>query len=173
MSVNQRCSLFRVSVNQRFNCMLSQNNFVFLIWWIVSEMELEKFRTILHIRGKNCLLVTRSHTKFHYIYEIPKTCLLLLNHLEMRWQKSWGLFIPSSQQPPNVAPAIFKNFQRYEEKLLSLSVSKFMFFLELRIACQLPVTRSLAFPIVLTTKKTLIVIKTIVNYYYLLFYYHY
>ena len=39
----------------------------------------------------------------------------------------------------------------------------FYFLLELRIACKLPVTRSLAFPLVLTTKKTLIVIKTIVK----------
>ena len=39
----------------------------------------------------------------------------------------------------------------------------FYFLLELRIACQLPVTGSLAFPKVLTTKKTLIVIKTIVK----------
>ena len=138
MSVNQRCLLFRVSVYQRFYCIhqfsvfsflnclcLSQNIFVFLIWCIVSEMELEKFRTILHIRGRNCLLATRSHTQFHYIYEIPKTCLLLLNHLEMRSKKSWELFTPSSYQSSNVAPAIFKNFWRYNEKLLSLSVRKF------------------------------------------------
>ena len=39
----------------------------------------------------------------------------------------------------------------------------FYFLLELKIACQLPVTWSLAFPKVLTTKKTLIVIKTIVK----------
>ena len=73
----------------------SQNSFVFLIWRIASEMKLEKFRTILHIRGKNCLLATRSHTQFHYIYEIPKTCLLL-NHLEMRSQKSLELNSPNS-----------------------------------------------------------------------------
>ena len=74
----------------------SQNSFVFLIWWIVSEMEFEKSRIILHIRRKNFLLATISHTKFHYIYEILKTCLLLLNHLEMRSQKSWELVTPSS-----------------------------------------------------------------------------
>ena len=84
--------------------------FVFLIWWIVSEMELEKFRTILYIRGKNCVLATRSYTQLDYIYKIPKTCLLLLNHLEMRSQKSWELVTPSSWQSSNVAPAIFKNF---------------------------------------------------------------
>ena len=74
----------------------SQSSFVFLIWWIVSEMEFEKFRTILHNGGENCLLATESHTQFDYIYEIPKTCLPFLNHLEMRSQKSWELAIPSS-----------------------------------------------------------------------------
>ena len=117
-----------------------QNSLVFLILWIVSGMELEKYHTILHIRGQNCLLATRSHTQFHYIYKLPNTFLLLPNHSEMRPRKSWELVTPSSQQSSNVAPAIFKNFQRYKEKLLSLSVNKFMFFyflLELRIACQL------------------------------------
>ena len=165
MSVNQRCSHFRVSVNQRFHCICqfsfllclgwrsvqffqndfftclcrSQNSFVFLIRCIVSERKLEKSHTILHISGQNCSLATRSHAQFHYIYKIPNTCLLLPNHSEMRSRKSRQLFNPSSQQSYNVAPAIFKNFQRYKEKLLSLSVNKFMFFYflqELRIVCQ-------------------------------------
>ena len=29
---------------------------------------------------KSSLLATRLHTQFHYIYKIPNTCLLLLNH---------------------------------------------------------------------------------------------
>ena len=65
-------------------------------------MELQKFRTILHIRGKYCFLATRSHTQFDYIYEIPKTCLLLLNYLEMRSQKSWKFVTPSSQESSNL-----------------------------------------------------------------------
>ena len=137
----------------------------FCLYDMVSEMELEKPRTILHIGLQNCLLATRSHTQFHYICKITNTCLLLSNHLEMRSQKSRELVTPNSQQSSNVALAFFKNFQRYKEKLLSLPVNKFMcfyFLLELRINChQLP--GSLAFPIVLTTKKTLIVIKTIVK----------
>ena len=167
MSVNQMCSLFRVSANQRFYCIRqfsflpclvmsavflerllyfftclcrSENSLVFLIWLIVSEMELEKSRTILHIRGQSSLLATRLHTQFHYIYKIPNKCLLLLNHSEMRSQKSWELVTPSSQQSSNFALAIFQQFQRCKEKLLSLSVNKFMFFyflLELRIVCQL------------------------------------
>ena len=74
----------------------SQNGFVFLLWSIVSEMKLEKFRTILHIRGQNCLLVIRLHTQFHYIYNIPNTCLPLRNHSEIRSQISWELITPSS-----------------------------------------------------------------------------
>ena len=74
----------------------SQNSFVFLIWWIVSEMELEKSLSILRIRGQNCLLATRSHTRFSYIYKIPNTCLLLPNKSEMRSQKSWELVTRSS-----------------------------------------------------------------------------
>ena len=58
------------------------------IWRIMSEMELEKSCTILHIRRENHLLPTRSHTQFHYIYKIRKMCLLLLIHSEMRSQKS-------------------------------------------------------------------------------------
>ena len=153
MSVNQMCSLFRVSANQEillhssiflssvlgrrsvqffqndfFTCICcSENSLFFLIWLIVSEMELEKSRTILHIRGQSSSLATRLHTQFHYIYKIPNTCLLL-NHSEMRSRKSWELVTPSSQQSSNFAPAIFKQFQRCEEKLLSLSVNKFMFF---------------------------------------------
>ena len=166
MSVNQMCSLVRVSANQRFYCIRqfsflpclvmsavflerllyfftclcrSENSLVFLIWLIVSEMELEKSRTILHIRGQSSSLATRLHTQFHYIYKIPNTCLLL-NHSEMRSRKSWELVTPSSQQSSNFAPAIFKQFQRCKEKLLSLSVNRFMFFyflLKLRIVCQL------------------------------------
>ena len=73
-----------------------QNSFAFLKWWVVSEMELENSRTILHIRGQNCSLGTRSRIQFHYIYKIPNTCLLLPNQLEMRSQKSWELVTPSS-----------------------------------------------------------------------------
>ena len=165
MSINQMCSLFRVSANQRFYCICQfsflpclagdqyscsrtssllafvvPNSFVFLIWLIVSEMELEKSRTILHIRGQSSSLATRLHTRFHYICEIPNTCLLLLNHSEMRSRKSWELVTTSSQQSSDFTPAIFKQFQRYKEKLLSLSINKFMLFcflLKLRIACQL------------------------------------
>ena len=165
MSVNQSCSLFRVSVNQKFYwiCQFSvlpslsrrsvqffqndlftslccpQNSFAFRIWWIVSKMELKKSRTILHIREQNCSLATRSHTQFHYNYKVPKTCLLLPNHSEMRSQKSWELVNPSSQQSSNFIPAIFKIFWSYKEKLLSPSVNKFMsfyFLLESKIACQ-------------------------------------
>ena len=50
----------------------------------VSGMELEKSHSILHIRGQNCLLATRLHTQFHYIYKIPKTCLFLPKYSEMR-----------------------------------------------------------------------------------------
>ena len=161
---NQRSSLSRVSVNQKFYCIpqfsilpylgrrsvqffqndfftclcRSQNGFSFLKWWIVRGIELEKPRTILHIRGQNCSLATRSHTQFHHIYKLPNTFLLLPNHSEVRSRKSWELVTPSFQQSSNVVPAIFKNFQRYQEKLLSLSVNKFMIFyflLELRIAC--------------------------------------
>ena len=131
-------------------------------------MELKKSCTILHFREQNCSLATRSHTQFYYVYEIPNTCLLSPDHLEMRSRKSWELVIPSSQQSSNVALVFFKNFQRYKEKLLSLSANKFIsfsFLLELRIACQviLNVPGSIAFPIVLTTRKTLIAIKTIVK----------
>ena len=166
MSVNQMCSLFRVSANQRFYCIRqfsflpclvmsavllerllyfftclcrSENSLVFLIWLIVSEMELEKSRTILHIRGQSSSLATRLYTQFHYIYKKRNTCLLL-NHSKMRSRKSWELFTHSSQQSSRFAPAFFKKFQRYKEKLLSLSVKKFIFFyflLELRIFCQL------------------------------------
>ena len=152
MSVNQMSSLFRVSANQRFYCSFpssvlgrqsvqffqndfftclcrSKNSFAFLIWLIVSKVEQEKSRTILHIRWQSFPLATRLHTQFYYIYEIPNTCLLLLNHSEIRSRKSWELVTPSSQQSSNFAPAFFKNFQRYKEKLLSLSVRKFMFFL--------------------------------------------
>ena len=165
MSVNQMRSLFRVSANQRFYCIrqfsflaclagdqcsvsrttsvlvfVVPKSFVFLIWLIVSEMELEKSRTILHIRGQSSSLATRLHAQFHYIYKIPDTCLLLLNHSEMRSRKSWKIVTLSSQQSSNFAPAIFKQFQRCKENLLSLSINKFMLFyflLELRIVCQL------------------------------------
>ena len=143
-SVFLSCVLGRRSVqffqNDFCTCLCrSENSLVFLIWLIVSEMELEKSRTILHIRGQSSSLATRLHTQFHYIYKIPNT-FLLLNHSEMRSRKSWELVTPSSQQSSNFAPAIFKQFQRCKEKLLSLSVNKFMFFyflLELRIVCQL------------------------------------
>ena len=105
-----------------------QNSFVFLIWWIVSEMELEKSRTILHIRGQNCSLATRSHTQFHYIYKIPNTCLLLPNHLEMRSQKFGSLSPPVPRNPPTLPQLSSRISKRYKEKLLSLSLSKFMFF---------------------------------------------
>ena len=68
----------------------------FCLYDMVSEMELEKPRTILHIGLQNCLLATRSHTQFHYICKITNTCLLLSNHLEMRSQKSRELVTPSS-----------------------------------------------------------------------------
>ena len=106
----------------------SENSSAFLIWLILSEMELEKCRTILHIRGQSSSLATRLHTQFHYIYKIPNTCLLLLNQSETRSRKSWELVTPSSQQSSNFAQATFKRFQRYKERFLSLSVNKFMFF---------------------------------------------
>ena len=77
--------------------------FVFLIWRIVREMELEKSRTILHIRGQNCSLATRSHTQFNYIYKLPNTFLLLPNHSEMRPQKSWDLSPPVPNNPPTLS----------------------------------------------------------------------
>ena len=69
----------------------------------------------------------------------------------------------SSQGSSDVAPTI-KNFLRYKEKRLSLCVNKsgFYFLLELKTACQV-IPESLAFLIVLTTKKTPVVIKTLVN----------
>ena len=71
---------------------------------------LEKSRNILHIRGRNCLLPTKSHTQFHYIYKLPNMFLLLPNHSEMRPRKSSELVTPSYQQSSNVSPAVFKNF---------------------------------------------------------------
>ena len=53
-------------------------------------------RTILHIRGQSPSPTARLHTQFHYIYKIPNTSLLLLNHSEMRSRKSWELATPSS-----------------------------------------------------------------------------
>ena len=80
-----------------FTCLFCyQNSFVFLIWWIMSDMELEKSRPILHIREQSCSLATRLHTQFHYIYKIPNTCLLLPKHSETRSRKSWELATPSS-----------------------------------------------------------------------------
>ena len=79
-----------------FTCLCcSRNSFVFLILSIVSEMELKKSRTILHIRGQSSSLATRLHTQFHYIYKIPNTCPRL-NHSKITSRKSWELVTSSS-----------------------------------------------------------------------------
>ena len=80
----------------------SLNSFIFLIWRIVTEMELEKCRTILPIRGQICSLPTRSHTHFHYICKIPHTCLLLPNHSEMRSQQFGNLSPRVPSNPPTL-----------------------------------------------------------------------
>ena len=88
-------------------------------------MELEKSSTILHIRRQNCLLATRLYTQFHYIYKIPNTCLLLQNQSEIRSRKSWELVPPL---PSNPLTMLQLPSRTSKEKLLFLSVNKFIFF---------------------------------------------
>ena len=157
MSINQRCLLFRLFVHQRFYCICqfsilpcldrrseqffqslffaclcrSQNSFIFLIWWIVIEMELEKCRTILPIRGQICSLPTRSHTHFHYICKTPHTCLLLPNHSEMRSQQ-FGNLSPRVPSNPPTLPQLSSKTSRGIGKNIYLSPLKnscfFIFF---------------------------------------------
>ena len=74
-----------------------------------------------YFRGQSSSLATRLHTQFHYIYEIPNTCLLLLNHSEMKSRKSWELVTPPvPSNPPTLlqlssssSRGIRKNFYLY------------------------------------------------------------
>ena len=87
----------------------SQNSILFLIWWIVSETELQRSHTILHIRGQNYSLAKRSHIQFYYIYRIPNTCLV--SQTIRKWgHENLGNLSSQFWQSSNVVPAIFKNF---------------------------------------------------------------
>ena len=111
-----------------------------LIWWIVSETELDKSCNILHYRGQNCSLATRSHTQFHYIYKIPNTCLLLPNYSEMNDENLGNLSLSVPSNPP-ILPQLSSRTPRVKRKNFCLYPSidscVFYFLLELRIVCHL------------------------------------
>ena len=125
-------------------------------------MEREKCGTTCHIRGQTCSLTTRSLTEFYYIHKITNTCLP--NYSERRSGKSWELVTLSLHQSSDVALDIEK-LLKYKENHLSLCVNRstFFFFFWNKNCLSGDPPGSLAFPIVLTTKKTVVVIKTIVK----------
>ena len=111
-----------------------------LIWWIVSEIELDKSCNILLNREQNCSLATRSHTQFHYIYKIPNTYLLLPNYSEMNHENLGNLSLSVPSNPPTL-PQLSSRTPRGKRKNFCLYSSidscVLYFLLELRIVCHL------------------------------------
>ena len=127
-----------------FTCLCcSQNSFAFLIWWIVSEMELEKSRTILHI-GDKTVHWQQDHIHNFIIFTKYLILVFFCQTIPKRDPENLAnLLPPVPRNPPTLPLQSSKSSRGIRKKNLSVNkLMLFYFLLELKIAFQM-ITESL------------------------------